>query len=86
MPAPRMTTDFQAPMSCGQSPGRGDADRGTGGDGVPGAEAADEEPQAEIDVPMPIAAIARNIAEPPTALPMAARNSRRGMPRYLSGM
>ena len=71
-------------MFAGQSPGRGDVNRGAGGDGAPGADAADEEPQAEIEVPIPIAAMARNIAEPPTALPMAARNSRRAIPPCLS--
>lgn len=86
MPAPRITTDFPTPIFGGQSAGRGESGRGAGGDGAAGAEAADEEPQAEIEVPIPIAAIARNMAEPPTALPMAARNSRRAMPAYLSGM
>jgi len=84
MPAPRITTDFPAPMLAGQSPGRGDVSRGAGGDAAPGADAADEEPQAEIEVPIPIAAMARNMAEPPTALPMAARNSRRAIPGCLS--
>ncbi len=55
-------------------------DGGSGGFGAaPGA--ADDEPQAASEVPIPIAAIVRNIAEPPTALPMAVKNSRRRMSR-----
>jgi len=63
----------------GQSPGRGDCNPGGGGGGgfgaVPGA--AEDEPQLASEVPMPIAAIVLNIAELPTALPTAVRNSRR---------
>jgi len=54
---------------------------GSGGGGgigaVPGA--AEDDPQLASEVPIPIAAMVRNIAEPPTALPMAVRNSRRRM-------
>jgi hypothetical protein len=49
---------------------------GSGGFGaVPGA--AEDEPQLASEVPMPIATIVLNIAELPTALPTAVRNSRR---------
>jgi hypothetical protein len=71
------------PTLAGQSPGRGDCVRGgDGGDGggvgaVGGA--ADDEPQLESEIPIPIAAIVLNIAELPTALPTALRNSRRLM-------
>ena len=71
-------------MFAGQSPGLGDVSLGAGGDGPSGADAADEEPQADMELAIPIAAIARNMAEPPTALPMAARNSRRAIPGCLS--
>jgi len=51
---------------------------GAGGFGAI-AGAAEDDPQLASDVPIPIAAIVLNIAEPPTALPMAVRNSRRRM-------
>jgi hypothetical protein len=50
---------------------------GGGLDAAPGA--ADDDPQLESEVPIPIAAIVLNIAELPTALPTAVRNSRRRM-------
>jgi hypothetical protein len=73
-----MTTDFPTP-TFGQSPGRGDCKPGGGGGGGFGAMpgAAEDEPQLASEVPMPIAAIVLNIAELPTALPTAVRNSRR---------
>ena len=54
---------------------------GGGGDGGLGDEpgAAEDDPHALSEVPIPIAAIVRNIAELPTALPTAVRNSRRFM-------
>ena len=81
-------TDFPAPTFAGQSPGRGDVIRGAGGGGGEGAGAGapDEEPHADMDVAMPIAAMARNIAPPPTALPTEARNSRRAMRGSVSDM
>jgi hypothetical protein len=48
---------------------------------LPGA--ADEEPQADNDVPMPIAAIVRNMAELPTARPIEVRKSRRAIRSWL---
>jgi len=52
-----------------------------GGGGAAGfgavPEAAEDDPQLASDVPIPIAAMVLNIAELPTALPMAVRNSRR---------
>jgi len=70
------------PTFAGQSPGRGDGrppggggDVGGGGGGVPGD--ADDDPQAESVVPIPIATMVLSIAEPPTARPIDARNSRR---------
>lgn len=60
------------------APGGGGGGSGGGGTGaVTGA--ADEEPHADIVVAMPRAAIARNMAEPPTALPIEVRNSRRAI-------
>jgi len=51
---------------------------GEGGGGLGAAAgAADDDPQLASEVPMPIAAIVLNIAELPTALPTAVRNSRR---------
>lgn len=76
MPAPSTTTDLPLPTLAGQSPGRGDTNLPGGGGGSGRAGAADEEPQAFKAVPMPIAAIVRSIAEPPTALPMEVRKSR----------
>ena len=77
MPAPSTMTDLPLPTLAGQSPGRGDINRPGGGGGGTGREgAADEEPQAFKAVPMPIAAIVRSIAEPPTARPTEARKSR----------
>lgn len=65
-----MATVLPAPTSGGQSPGRGDCIRpgGGGGGGSTGGDdgAAEDEPQAESVVPIPIAAIALSIAEPPT--------------------
>jgi hypothetical protein len=69
-----MTKDLPPP-TFGQSPGRGDCKPGGGGGG--GFGAADDDPQLASEVPMPIAAIVLNIAELPTALPTAVRNSRR---------
>lgn len=85
MPAPRITTDFPAPILGGQSPGRGDIEGCDGGGivGRAGGDAADDEPHAETAVPIPIASIVRNMAEPPTALPTAVRNSRRAIPDFL---
>lgn len=86
IPPPRMTTDFPAPTLASQSPGRGDCipgdEGGAGGGGGLGAApgAADDAPQLASEVPMPIAAIVLNIAELPTALPTAVRNSRRRNP------
>lgn len=85
-----MTTLLPAPTFGGQSPGRGDAGRGAGGGegggtGVAGV-AADEEPQPAAALAIPIAAMARNMAEPPTARPMEARNSRRAMRGSASDM
>lgn len=84
IPPPSMTTVLPTPTLAGQSPGRGDfvpgGGGGAGGGGLgeePGA--AEDEPQAESVVPIPIAAIVRSIAELPTALPTAVRNSRRLM-------
>ena len=78
-----MTTLVPAPMFGGQSPGRGEAGLGAGGGEGGGtgacAGSADDEPQPAAALAIPIAAIARNIAEPPTARPMDARNSRRAM-------
>jgi hypothetical protein len=84
MPAPRIATDFPTPTFGGQSSGRGD-NMLDGGSGC-GArfDAAEDEPQPAIVAPIPIAAIARNMAEPPTALPIPARNSRRPIPGILS--
>ncbi len=78
MPPPRMTTDLPTP-TFGQSPGRGDCKPGGDGGGGFGAVAgaADDDPQLASEVPMPIAPIVLNIAELPTALPTAVRNSRR---------
>jgi hypothetical protein len=42
-------------------------------------DAADDEPHADKDELMPSAAIVRSIADPPTALPMEVRNSRRAI-------
>ena len=51
---------------------------GEGGGGLGAAPgAADDDPQLASEVLMPIAAIVLNIAELPTALPTALRNSRR---------
>lgn len=89
IPPPRITTDLPAPTLGGQSPGRGDIILGGGGGfgaGGLGAGAAEEEPQAATVDAIPIAAIARNIADPPTALPMAVRNSRRAMRGSVSDM
>lgn len=78
MPAPRITTELPAPLFAGQSPGRGDAVLGGGGAGGSGATgAADDDPHDETDVVMPIADIARSIAELPTVRPMAVKKSRR---------
>lgn len=85
MPPPRITTDLPAPTLPGQSPGRGDCIPGGGGGGGgaggfgAAAGAAEDDPQAASEVPIPIAAIVRSIAELPTALPIAVRNSRRLM-------
>lgn len=80
IPAPRIATDLPTPTFAGQSPGRGDGTTGSGfggGFGLPGPTgAAAEEPQLEIDVLTPIAAIVLNIAELPTARPIEVRNSR----------
>jgi hypothetical protein len=66
-------------MFGGQSSGRGESERcGGGGCGDDGG-AADEDPQAGNVEAIPIAAITRNIVEPPTALPIALRNSRRAI-------
>ena len=70
MPPPRMTTDFPLPAFGGQSPGLGEFGRGAGGCGEVESDAADEEPQPATVVLIPIASIARSMAEPPTALPM----------------
>ena len=87
MPAPRIATVFPLPIFGGQSSGRGDARLGAGGGGGGGGrawfDAAEDEPQPAAVMPTPIAAIARNMAEPPTALPMPARNSRLAIPDFL---
>lgn len=51
---------------------------------MPGA--ADDEPQAVSDVPMPIAAIVRSIAELPTARPIDVRKSRLAIPLFFVGI
>lgn len=83
MPPPRIATVFPTPTFAGQSPGRGDVIIGAGGGGGGGAGgltgAAEDEPQADSEDPMPSAVMARNIAEPPTDRPIALRNSRRPM-------
>ncbi|MDH3988723.1 MAG: hypothetical protein OEV34_06330, partial [Gammaproteobacteria bacterium] len=74
-----MTTDFPAPTLPGQSPGLGDGiPPGCGGAGGAGGApgAAEDDPQAARDVPIPIAAMVLSIAEPPTARPIDARKSR----------
>ena len=73
-------TLLPTPMFPGQSPGRGDIMRpGGGGGGIGFLDSADEEPQALSVVPIPMAAIVRSIAEPPTARPTEARKSRLAM-------
>lgn len=83
IPPPRITTDLPTPTFAGQSPGRGDTIRPCGGGGAGGfvgaPGAADEDPQALSDVPMPIAIIVRSIAELPTARPIEVRKSRLAM-------
>ena len=78
-----MTTFLPAPTLAGQSPGRGDTGRPAGGGGGSGAgggaDWADDEPHADNEVLMPMAAIVRSIAELPTALPIDVRNSRRAI-------
>ena len=84
MPAPRIVTVLPLPTFGGQSSGLGESDRcGGGGRGDDGG-AADEDPQAENVDPILIAAITRSIAEPPTALPIALRNSRRAISCFLT--
>jgi hypothetical protein len=86
-----MTTDLPVPMLAAQSPGRaevkpvgGGGGFGAGGGGFPSPGAAEEEPQAATPVLMPRAAIARSMADPPTALPSDVRNSRRAI--FVSGV
>ena len=89
-----MTTDVPAPTLAGQSPGLGDgmppgggAGGGGGGGGDPGA--ADDDPQPATVLPIPIANMVRNMAEPPTARPTDARKSRlaiRGLPELIVGL
>lgn len=87
IPPPKIVTVLPAPALPGQSPGRGDCKPPAGGGGggggggppPPGADCAEDDPHAASDVLIPIAAIVRNIAEPPTALPIAVRNSRRAI-------
>jgi len=90
MPPPRITTVLPAPTFDGQSPGRGEAIRPGGGGGAGGfigaPGAADDDPQALSDVPIPIAAIVRSIAELPTARPMEVRNSRLARLVFFVGM
>ena len=88
MPAPRITTDLPLPTFGGQSSGRGESGRGAGGGGGGDVEvdAADEEPQPAAVVLIPMASIARSMAELPTALPIAARNSRLAIPCLLPGI
>lgn len=80
MPPPRIATVLPAPTLAGQSPGRGEAIRPGGGGGAGGLigapGAADDDPQALNEEPMPIAAIVLSIAELPTARPIEVRNSR----------
>lgn len=85
MPPPRIVTVLPAPTLAGQSPGLGDMSLPGGGGGAGGAggwagpDDAEDEPQAARDVVMPMAAIVRSTAEPPTVRPIAVRNSRRAM-------
>jgi hypothetical protein len=80
MPPPRIATVLPTPTFGGQSPGRGDKGLPGGGGGAGGTGgdelAADDEPQADSVLVMPIAAIALSIAEPPTARPIDSRNCR----------
>ena len=84
IPPPSIATDVPLPTLDNQSPGRGETiPSGGGGDGAGGLAgapgAADDDPQAFNVVPIPIAAIVRNIAELPTARPIEVRKSRLAM-------
>lgn len=80
IPAPRITTEVPTPTFAGQSPGRGDSkplpDGGGGVAGGDGASDAEDEPQPAT-LPIPIAAMTRNIAEAPALRPIPDRKSRR---------